>query len=109
MRFTQIRTKTVSIPVETPAEQLEQARQLRREAKAEFDRDWKALHQYLNANPPLRKPFTLNDRYFFVPVNCLASVRAEQRALENQVAHSKARWTVLMEQEADLLRRLGKI
>ena len=107
--FTKPTENIETAPRLTPLEQLELLQQLRRKAKVAFDRDWKTLNAYLHANPPLRKPFSLNDKDFFVPVNFLANVPAQQRALETQVAASKARWNALMEQEADLLRRFGKI
>jgi hypothetical protein len=95
----QIETET-TLPVETPAEQLEQLRELRRQAKAEYDADWKKLHQFLNTHPPMRRPFVLNGK-FFTPVNLLTNVPTEQRELENQVPRSRAKWTALQKQEAD--------
>jgi hypothetical protein len=93
---------------QTPLEQLEELRQAGREAKAEYNHDWKVLNAYLATHPPLRKPFLLNDKYFS-PVNFLKDTPAAQRALENRVAVSKARWNALQAQEADLLLRLGMI
>jgi hypothetical protein len=54
----------------------------------------------------MRRPFILNGKYF-VPVNFLESVPTEQRELENQVAHSKARWNTLLKQESSLEFQLG--
>jgi len=106
MWFTkQLESQTTSTP--TPLKQLEQLRQLRRAAKAEFDRDWTNLQKYLNTNPPLRRPFMLNDTLFYVPVNFLASVPANQRRLEKQVDSSKARWSTLQKQESALEFALG--
>ena len=48
--------QTVILPVETPADQVEQLRQQRREAKAEYDSSWKTLQEFLHANPPTRRP-----------------------------------------------------
>jgi hypothetical protein len=102
MWFTKTQTETVEPEIQqTPLEQLEQLRQRRRQAKAEYDQNWKALHQYLNTHFPLRQFFALNDK-LFVPVNFLARVPAEQRALETKVARSRARWSTLQKQESDL-------
>ena len=100
--------QTVILPVETPADQVEQLRQQRREAKAEYDSSWKTLQEFLHANPPTRRPFFLNNKYY-APVNLLQEVSPVQRALENQVARSKADWNRLQAQEADLLLRLRMI
>ena len=104
-------TKTEGIPEQqyiTPADELEVLRQARRQAKTQFDADWKALQKYLSENPAMRNPFILNDR-FFSPVNFLADVSPAQRELEVRLSRSKATWNKLQAQEADLLLRLGII
>jgi hypothetical protein len=98
--------ETLTIPLETPASQLEQLRHARREAKAEFDADWKKLHAYLNTHPPQRRMFFWNGA-FFVPVNFLKNVPTEQRVLETRVTRSKTRWNTLQKQETDLEFVLG--
>jgi hypothetical protein len=94
--------KTVETVVEqTPLEQLEQLRQVRRDAKAEYDGAWKELQHFLNTHPPIRRPFALDHRVY-VPVNLLKDVSAEQRSLENKVFRSRGRWSELQKQESDM-------
>jgi hypothetical protein len=100
MWFAKTQIETVTLPVETRAEQLEQVRHARREAKAAFDASWIHLQNFLQTHPPTRRPFALNNN-FYVPVNLLQSIPAKQRDLENQVARAKARWATLQKQEAD--------
>jgi hypothetical protein len=94
-------TEIKTVHCDTPLEQVERVRQLRREAKAEYDRDFQELARYYQANPPSRRPFLVDDA-FFQPVNTLANIRPEQRQLETKVAQSKARWTELRSEEATL-------
>jgi hypothetical protein len=94
-------------PATSPVQQLEQVKEQRRAAKAVFDSDFHQLRRYYETHPPERRPFLLDDKYYYQPVNALASVPAEQRRLESDVVQSRQRWAALQKQEADLEFALG--
>jgi hypothetical protein len=104
--FTRSKTEP-TVTSSTPAEQLEQVKAKRRAAKTVFDSDFHQLRRYYETHPPGRRPFLLEDKYYYQPVNALATVPPERRRLERSVVQSRQRWATLQKQEADLEFALG--
>jgi len=99
MRFTRPKTEPTA---PSSAERLEQVREQRRAAKAAYDTDFRELTNYYAVHPPPRRPFLVDDKYYYQPVNTLASVSEEQRRLELKVVRSRELWTELQKREAEL-------